>query len=132
MRLSNNFTLEEFERSNTAERLNIPNTAPTEAVDNLRRLCTVILQPLRDYYRTPITVNSGYRSAELNTRIGGAEHSQHMQGQAADIHFIGMETLPDVIKRYSLNFDQLIIYKTFVHISYVSPNKNRKQIIYKS
>ena len=49
MRLSNNFKLEEFERSNTAGQLGIDNTAPREAIDNLSRLCTLLLQPLRDY-----------------------------------------------------------------------------------
>ena len=71
MRLSNNFKLEEFERSNTAGQLGIDNTAPREAIDNLSRLCTLLLQPLRDYYKTKIFINSGYRSPDLNTRIGG-------------------------------------------------------------
>ena len=48
MRLSNNFKLEEFERSNTAGQLGIDNTAPREAIDNLSRLCTLLLQPLQD------------------------------------------------------------------------------------
>lgn len=61
MRLSNNFKLEEFERSNTAGQLGIDNTAPREAIDNLSRLCTLLLQPLRDYYKTKIFINSGYR-----------------------------------------------------------------------
>lgn len=131
MRLSNNFTLEEFERSNTAERLDIPNKASREVIDNLSRLCTLLLQPLRDYYGTIIHVNSGYRSPDLNIRIGGAPNSQHLQGQAADIRFTGMETLPSVLKKYAVSFDQLIIYPSFVHISYVSVKGNRKQIIYK-
>ena len=129
MRLSNNFKLEEFERSNTAGQLGIDNTAPREAIDNLSRLCTLLLQPLRDYYKTKIFINSGYRSPDLNARIGGAPKSQHLRGQAADIHFTGMDTLPDVLKKYGVSFDQLIIYPTFVHLSYVSVKENRKQII---
>ena len=58
MRLSNNFKLEEFERSNTAGQLGIDNTAPREAIDNLSRLCALLLQPLRDYYKTKIFINS--------------------------------------------------------------------------
>ena len=129
MRLSNNFKLEEFERSNTAGQLGIDNTAPREAIDNLSRLCTLLLHPLRDYYKTKILINSGYRSPDLNARIGGAPNSQHLRGQAADIHFTGMDTLPDVLKKYGVSFDQLIIYPTFVHLSYVSVKENRKQII---
>ena len=129
MRLSNNFKLEEFERSNTAGQLGIDNTAPREAIDNLSRLFTLLLQPLRDYYNTKIFINSGYRSPDLNARIGGAPNSQHLRGQAADIHFTGMDTLPDVLKKYGVSFDQLIIYPTFVHLSYVSVKENRKQII---
>ena len=129
MRLSNNFKLEEFERSNTAGQLGIDNTAPRAAIDNLSRLCTLLLQPLRDYYKTKIFINSGYRSPDLNTRIGGTPNSQHLRGQAADIRFTGMDTLPDVLKKYRVSFDQLIIYPTFVHLSYVSVKENRKQII---
>lgn len=87
-RLSQNFTLEEVVRSETAERipelLAQQRNPPPEVVDNLRYLCQTTLQPIRDGLSFPISVTSGYRSDDLNRRIGGSPSSQHRLGQAAD------------------------------------------------
>ena len=84
--LSKNFALEEFIRSNTAERMGIDNVPKDEKViKNLRNLCLEILQPLRDYVGAPIHINSGYRCPELNEAVGGVKNSQHGRGEAADI-----------------------------------------------
>ena len=85
MKLSKNFTLEEFIRSNTADRMGIDNVPKDEKViENLRHLCFEILQPLRDYVG-PVHINSGYRCKELNVAVGGVKNSQHCRGEAADI-----------------------------------------------
>ena len=86
MQLSKNFTLEEFIRSNTADRMGIDNVPKDEKViENLRHLCFEILQPLRDYVGAPVHINSGYRCPELNEAVGGVKNSQHCRGEACDI-----------------------------------------------
>ena len=86
MKLSKNFTLEEFIRSSTADRMGIDNVPKDEKViKNLRNLCLETLQPLRDYVGAPVHINSGYRCKELNEAVGGVKNSQHCRGEAADI-----------------------------------------------
>ena len=86
MQLSTNFRLSEFTRSDTAKRLGIENECSSvEQVLNLAYLCHMVLQPLRDKFG-PIRITSGYRCPELNGAVGGASNSQHMRGEAADIH----------------------------------------------
>ena len=89
MKLSENFTLEELIRSNTAERMGIDNVPKDEkVVENLRSLCLEVLQPLRDYVGAPVHINSGYRCPELNMEVGGVKNSQHCRGEAADIRIV--------------------------------------------
>ena len=89
MKLSKYFTLEEFIRSNTAERMGIDNVPKDEkVVENLRSLCLEVLQPLRDYVGAPVHINSGYRCPELNMVVGGVKNSQHCRGEAADIRIV--------------------------------------------
>ena len=89
MKLSENFTLEELIRSNTAERMGIDNVPKDEkVVENLRSLCLEVLQPLRDYVGAPVHINSGYRCPELNMAVGGVKNSQHCRGEATDIRIV--------------------------------------------
>ena len=85
MQLSAHFTLQELTRSATAERLNIQNAFTADVVDNLQRLCTEVLEPLRAHLGHPITINSGYRCPALNKAVGGVQNSFHLTGRAADI-----------------------------------------------
>ena len=84
--------LKEFVESQTADTLDIDNRPDWEAVINLRNLCREVLQPLRDYEGKPIHVNSGYRCPELNEAVHGVGDSQHLYGEAADIHLPDKET----------------------------------------
>ena len=91
MQLSNNFRLSEFTRSDTAKRLGLENECSSvEQVLNLAFLCHMVLQPLRDKFG-PIRITSGYRCPELNRAVGGASNSQHLRGEAADIHLPSVE-----------------------------------------
>ena len=91
MKLSNNFRLGEFTRSDTAKRLNIENECSSvEQVLNLAYLCHMVLQPLRDRFG-PIRITSGYRCPELNSAVGGVKNSLHLRGEAADIHLPSVE-----------------------------------------
>ena len=91
MQLSTNFRLGEFTRSDTAKRLGIENECSSvEQVLNLAYLCHMVLQPLRDRFG-PIRITSGYRCPELNRAVGGVKNSQHLRGEAADIHLPSVE-----------------------------------------
>lgn len=127
------FTMKELAKSSTADKLGIDNTPTSEASVALSNLVTHVLDPLREMYGKPITVNSGYRCPKLNATVGGAKNSQHMKGEAADIT-AGSKTenkrLFELI-RDNLPFDQLLNESDYswVHVSYVSSSKNRKQIL---
>jgi hypothetical protein len=97
-------------RSEKARREGIPNQPGPAETECLRALCAAVLDPLREAIGRPIRVNSGYRSAALNRRIGGAVNSQHAQGKAADIQAPGMTVLAlfQTVIRLGLPFDQLI------------------------
>jgi len=87
MQLTEHFTLEEFTTSSTAKARGIDNSVSSQrVVYNLRNLCEQVLEPLRSYANQPITISSGYRCKALNKVVGGARNSQHMTGEAADIH----------------------------------------------
>ena len=87
MQLTEHFTLEEFTTSSTAKARGIDNSVSSQRlVYNLRNLCEQVLEPLRSYANQPITISSGYRCKALNKVVGGARNSQHMTGEAADIH----------------------------------------------
>ena len=125
--------MKELAKSSTADKLSIDNTPTPEASAQLSNLVTHVLDPLREMYGKAITVNSGYRCPKLNDAVGGAKTSQHMRGEAADIT-AGSKTenkkLFELI-RDNLPFDQLIDESDYswVHVSYVSTSKNRKQIL---
>ena len=88
-RLSKNFTLGEFLRSDTAERneklVEEQRRIPQAYVANLAYLCTTVLQPVRDTFRYPMRISSGYRSKGLNKAVNGSATSKHCFGQAADV-----------------------------------------------
>jgi uncharacterized protein YcbK (DUF882 family) len=58
---------------------------PDNLLENLDELVGHVLDPLRDAWRGPLWVVSGYRTEEYNRRIKGAEDSMHVQAKAADI-----------------------------------------------
>ena len=113
MKLSKNFSLSEFTKSNTATRLGLDNNPTAEHIHNLVWLCENILQPLRDELGVPIRITSGYRGYDLNQAIGGSSSSDHCKGAAADIELWvnGSEDnakLYHLIKNMDLPFKQLI------------------------
>lgn len=86
MQLSKNFTLGELTRSSKANQYKIDNTPSPSEVINLKRLATNVLQPIREAWKQPITISSGYRCSRLNRIVNGAANSDHLYGAAADIH----------------------------------------------
>lgn len=93
MQLSEHFNLDEFLVSETAARQGIANEPTPEVIDNLRRLCLWVLEPLREKLYRPVVITSGYRSPVLNQVVGGSQSSYHMQGRAADLIVPGMAPL---------------------------------------
>jgi zinc D-Ala-D-Ala carboxypeptidase len=93
MQLSEHFELAEFLVSETAARRGIANEPTPEIIENLRRLCQLVLEPLRVKLARPVVITSGYRSPALNRAIGGSPTSHHMQGRAADLIVPGMTPL---------------------------------------
>ena len=131
MQISKNFNFYEFTKSETADRLGIDNTKLSLRVkDNIVQLVENILQPLRDEINCPIKINSGYRCNSLNVAVNGAVNSQHKLGLAADIKCTCLPPyeVAKVIHRMNLPYDQLILYPTFVHVSY--SYRPRKQLLY--
>lgn len=137
MRLTEHFKLSEFTNSSTATARCINNTPNEQQIANLKRICEEILEPLRAFAGQPIIIGSGYRSPALNKAVGGVKNSQHMTGEAADIH------LPDnatgrkwfLWMMDNLKFDQLIMEKStpsstryWIHVSF-SRNRCRQQVI---
>jgi len=110
MRLSKNFTLEEFLVSQTAERNGIDMTPPEEVIENLRRLVQGCLQPLRDDILSPIFVSSGWRPLELNTLLGGSLSSEHINGNAVDFTVVRQSPFDtcELIVALDLPYDQVI------------------------
>jgi zinc D-Ala-D-Ala carboxypeptidase len=133
LKLSKDFTLAEMLISQDAVRHGFSEqfTPDNSVVKNLDMLVSNILQPLRDAVKAPIYVSSGYRCERVNLHIGGAENSQHILGQAADLHCyaISNEAMFYKILEIGLPFDQLINEFNFawVHVSY--SQRHRKQIL---
>lgn len=132
MKLTNNFELHEFIRSQKANELGINNYPPLTAQRALKNLCEKLLQPLRDAFGDSITINSGYRCERLNIAVDGSRTSQHMKGEAADCAIAGKaEDLLYLLLDLELDFDQAILYKSqnFLHLSLKTEGVNRKQVI---
>ena len=136
--LSEHFKLGEFTKSGShPEVYNIPSH---EAIANLKRLCTW-LEVLRERSGTPIRINSGYRSPQLNRAIHGNANSNHMTGCAADIRVSGMEQalryaviLLDYADESKQEFDELLIERNrygaiWLHFA-VRPSNNRRKILF--
>ena len=138
MKLSDNFLLTEFTKSQTAERKGIVNKPNELHVKAMESLWHNILERVRSAFGKPININSGYRSVALCEAIGSKSTSQHCDGEAADIEIYGVSNY-DLAKyiENNLNFDQLILEcwdgidpnSGWVHVSYVNDVANRKDVL---
>ena len=127
MKLTENFTLSEMTKSETALRHGLDNTPNDAEIANLKRLAENVLQPIRNNYKRGVKVNSGYRAPNVNAAVGGSKTSDHCRGQAADIEIPGIANaeLAEWIAK-NLKFTQLILEfytpgvpdSGWVHVSY--------------
>ena len=144
--LTPHFELREFIASQKAREHGIVNEPGAEAVENLRKLCEGCLEPLREELGLPVVVTSGFRTKELNDLLAHSSRtSQHMRGEAADF-YVGhtestdstekashrellIKAFREILQNPKIGFDQLILYPTFIHVSFVSKEKNRRGIL---
>ena len=141
--LTPHFALLEFTESQKARKYGIDNSPPVEAVENLKALCLNTLEPLRQALGLPVIITSGYRCKALNhLLVNHSVKSQHMNGEAADF-YVGwngskkikpshrellIKAFRLIITSESVDYDQLIIYPSFIHVSYVSHAANRHKL----
>ena len=140
MQLSKHLSLAEVTRSDSAKRKGISNQPTPEHLENFKKLAEKVFEPIREHFKVPIHISSGYRSKELNSAIGGSLTSQHCTGEAIDVDMDGSASgvsNADVFKyiKDNLEFDQLIWEfgtdknPDWVHVSYETSGKQRKQIL---
>ena len=136
MRISKNFTLKELTKSSTGERLGIDNSVKDQqTLVNLCALTHNILQKVREEFgRT--TVNSSYRSLNLNRAIKSSDKSQHVKGEAADIECPAIDNYKLAMWIASnLDFDMVLLEfytqgipdSGWVHVSYKADGNNREK-----
>ncbi|MFA9204562.1 MAG: D-Ala-D-Ala carboxypeptidase family metallohydrolase [Flavobacteriales bacterium] len=138
MRLSPHFTLAEMTVSQTAARTSTPNIPSDPMVNNLRRLCVELLEPVREIVGSPISISSGFRSPQINALVGGSISSAHTQGFAADIHAHSYGSarklatlLATELPKRGIKFDQIILeFDRWVHIGlFTTGQRQRGQIL---
>ncbi len=125
--LSENFSLSEFTKSETAIRKGLDNTPTLQVIENLQKLVDNIIQPVRDHYGKSVKINSGYRAPEVNASVGGSKTSDHCKGQAADIEIAGVangDLAKYIVDNYKFTqvilefYTQGIPDSGWVHVSY--------------
>lgn len=137
--ITKNFTYDELTASSTAKRLGLDNTPSEFEKKQLIRLAEEVLQPIRDAWRSPIIVNSAFRSEVVNKAVGGAKNSQHKKGEAADITVGSKEKnkklfnfIQKMINNGTIKVGQLIdeYNYSWVHVSLERPNALNNQILH--
>jgi len=135
--VSKHISYKEATRSATATKLNIDNIPTDDILSNMVVVAAEVFEPLREWAKHPINVNSFYRSPKLNAAIKGSLKSSHLSGQAIDISTLGKKTngeMFDYIKD-NLDFDQLIWEfgndenPRWIHVSYKNKKDNRKDVL---
>ncbi len=101
---------------------------PNGLEGNMVALIEDVMDPAREELGMPVYVNSGFRCPVHNKTVGGVPNSQHMRCEAVDCRCADNARLAKIIMKQG-KFDQLIIYKTFLHVSYKRGGGNRKQVI---
>ena len=137
MKLSKNFTLSELTYSSTAKANKVDNTPDRWELDNLKKLCNEVLQPIRDKWDDSIFINSGFRNPIVNRLVKGSTSSQHLKGEAADITVgskSGNKKLFDMIlqmiENEEITVGQLIDEKDYSWIHISLPYKRVNQILH--
>lgn len=138
IQLTPHFRLSEFLRSSTATARKIDNTPSLDVVSNLQQLCVNVLEPMREHVGQAVVISSGYRSPALNKAVGGSSTSQHMTGEACDIHIPDEETgkkwftwMMDNLKFHQLIWEKSTPTSTrhWIHVAYKQDGHNAQHVI---
>jgi len=134
----------EVVRSKTANKYRIKNHPNDKQLENITRICNRIFEPVRNHFGKPIQINSLFRSASLNKKIGGVPNSQHLcinESSAMDISVKpGRKLKNNDIGRWIMAnraFDQLIFYpdfyghSEFIHVSLKKSNNRHQVFVHK-
>ena len=135
MKISANFSRDEFTHSDTAARLGYAISLDRYEFENIERLVNLCLQPAREAIGKPFVITSGYRPPWLNRLINGAKDSRHMYGCAADfvVPTADLEQVFSRIRALNLPVDQLILEaphtaRPWIHLGIALPRQvPRKQ-----
>ena len=116
MQLTPHFSLAEL----TVTNQKIDNTPSKEIVEVLHTTAFYMEKVREILGNVAITINSGYRSPDVNRAVGGTSNSSHTHGYAVDFTAYGHTplTISNILSKSNLKFDQLIYEKTWVHISF--------------
>jgi len=130
------FTINEMIKSDTAEKYHIDNTPTEEIKSNIRSFIETVLDPIRESYGSPIYINSGYRSPELNKKVGGAEKSGHLFGYCCDMRVkdSNIDAFGQWLKKYleerNIKYDELIFEKNgqakWIHFSWIGADGRQR------
>ncbi len=135
--ISKHITFQEATHSDTAVRNSINNTPDAPTIARMKLVAEKCFEPLREWYKKPIRINSFFRSQSLNVKVGGSATSQHCKGEAIDIS-AGSRTenriLYDWLVTNLPEWDQILweygdeTGPDWVHISFKAKG-NRKQVL---
>jgi hypothetical protein len=131
--ISKHISTAEATESATALRLGIKNTPNEVELDAMKYVAENLFEPIREWYNSPIKINSFFRCKELNKAVKGSVTSGHVLGNSIDIsggNKVENKKLFDFIKTSGLDFDQVINEYdfTWIHIS-LKKTGNRKQVL---
>ena len=140
MKISQNFSLNELTKSDTAIRQGLENEPDQDQLISLTALVHKCLQPIRSKYEKVVTCTSGFRTPEVCKSVGSSSKSQHCRGEACDFEILGLDnktvaqSIPDIVGE----FDQLILEyyidsvagnSGWIHLSYNRLGSNRNECL---
>ncbi len=128
-KISEHFTYGEVIHSNLAKGIGMNNEPPTELLPKFQQMADMILENVRAHFNKPIQITSWYRNPQLNEMLGSKPTSQHILGEAVDFTIPGIDNM--TVAKYirdNLNFDQIVLERTWIHCSYVNEG-NRKEVL---
>ena len=135
--ISKHISYNEGVRSATATKLKIDNKPSDDILKKMVVVAEEVFEPLREWAKHPINVNSFYRCEDLNTALKGSKSSSHIKGEAIDISTLGKKTNGELFEyiKEKLEFDQLIwefgndVNPRWIHVSYKNKKDNRKEVL---
>ena len=135
-KISNHISYKEATHSDYAKQYKISNKPTPAHIKNMELIAEKVFEPLREWVKGPIKVNSMFRSEDLNKGIKGSPRSSHLTGNAIDITTMGNKSNLEMFHyiKAKLDFDQLIWEygidePVWLHVSYKNKKDNRKEVL---